>query len=83
MKVEVPYGGGRVHVVIDDARFAGAVHAAGVVCADERELLARALSHPLGAPTLDAFLDGVLNVHQGGVMHRPRATVHAASTLGT
>lgn len=58
MRLEIPYGTGLVTVELDDANVAGVVRAAEMESGDEREILALALSSPVGSVPLGDFLEG-------------------------
>ena len=58
MRLDIPYGRGSVTVELDDANVAGVVLATHAERGDEREILAAALSRPVGSAPLNAFLAG-------------------------
>jgi len=58
MRLDIPYAGGQVTVELDDANVAGVVQATRAQGANEREILTRALAHPVGSAPLGAFLAG-------------------------
>jgi nickel-dependent lactate racemase len=58
MRLKIPYGTGLVTVELDDANVAGVVRAAEMEGGDEQEILALALSSPVGSVPLSDFLEG-------------------------
>ena len=58
MRLDIPYGGGSMTVELDDASVAGVVGPSELERCDEREVLTRALSSPVGSEPLAEFLAG-------------------------
>ncbi len=58
MRLDIPYAGGQVTVELDDANVASIVQATRARGVNEREILTRALAHPVGSAPLNTFLAG-------------------------
>jgi lactate racemase len=58
VRIDLPYGGGRLFADVDDARVAGVVSPNPVEGGNAAELLGRALDHPIASAPFEAFLSG-------------------------